>query len=329
MTMKQIFTAHACRVAALSLFATAGSVAMHAQQNIITAELHQPVLFPLVSSASTSLPALNLTEDGIAYSSSTGSNELASAENYNLGAATDSAQPPPRRRYGHPNYSDRMHNSDGSNKISFMAGGGFTTPVGDSTNFLKLGYKLQGGVGYNVNKKFGVVFQFDFDHFALPGKLLASQQAVYNAQNFVYSDGTTVDFSGLDGGAHIWSITLNPTYNFYQGDSMGAYAVVGGGFYHKVTNFTLPQTGEYCDPYYGCYEYQANQTFDLYTSNSAGVNGGVGITYKFSRFANERFYAEARVVHTFNTAKAASTTNFFPGNSATSTYIPVTVGLRF
>ena len=27
--------------------------------------------------------------------------------------------------------------------------------------------------------------------------------------------------------------------------------VVGGGYYHKVTNFTLPTTGYYYDPYYG------------------------------------------------------------------------------
>ena len=263
MFTKQSITVPLCRVAALSLFASLGCVALHAQQSTTLAELHQPALFSFASAAS-SLPALDLTDDGIAYSSSTGASELASAENYNLGAATDAAQPPPRRRYGHPNYSDRMHNSDGSNKISIMAGGGFTNPVGDTTNYLKLGWKVQGGVGYNWNKKFGVVLQFDYDHFALPGSLLTNQQAVYTAQNFVYSDGSIVDFSGLDGGTHIWSFTLNPTYNFYQGDSMGAYAVVGGGFYHKVTNFTLPQTGEYCDPYYGCYEYEANQTFDLY-----------------------------------------------------------------
>ena len=123
---------------------------------------------------------------------------------------------------------------------------------------------------------------------------------MYNNLGFTDSDGNPVDFSGLDGNAHIWSFSLNPTLNFYQGDKLGAYAVVGGGFYHKVTDFTLPQLGEGYSYYYGPYEYTYNQNIDTYTSNAPGVTGGIGVTYKFSRFANQRFFAEARYVHTFN-----------------------------
>jgi len=35
---------------------------------------------------------------------------------------------------------------------------------------------------------------------------------------------------------------------------------------------------------------------DHYTSNAVGVNGGIGLTYKFSKFSKERFYVEARYV---------------------------------
>jgi hypothetical protein len=66
------------------------------------------------------------------------------------------------------------------------------------------------------------------------------------------------------------------------------------------------------------------------------VNGGVGATYKFSRFASTRFYAEARYVYTFNSARQFSYGdsngngfNVFPQNSAKTGFIPVTFGVRF
>ena len=124
-------------------------------------------------------------------------------------------------------------------------------------------------------------------------------------------------------------------------ETIGAYAVVGGGFYHKTANFTIPASGYYQDPYTGfIYQYQANETYDKYTSNAVGVNGGFGLTYKPSRFASERFYIEGRYVFMDNQHKAgftlaninsatATSTNFFPANSNRSTYIPIKVGIRF
>ena len=326
MNTKHRFSSQIFRTASVGLFAVAGTVTLHAQQNVNLAELRQPS--SLLFAAPNGSTSLDLTEDGVAYSSSTGANELFAAESFNLASSTASEeQPAPRRRYGRPNYSDKMHNADGSNKIAVLVGGGFTVPAfNPSTKYLNTSWKIQGGVGYNFNKKFGVILQFDYDNFGLPGSLLNSQQAVYTS-SFA---ATGVSFAGLDGHTHDWSFTLNPTYTFYQGESTGAYAVVGAGFYHKVTDFTLPTTGTYCDYYYGCYQYTANQTFDDYTSNAAGVNGGIGFTYKPSRFASERFYAEARYVFNFNSQRPGNnTTNFFPGNSATTSYVPITVGLRF
>ena len=94
----------------------------------------------------------------------------------------------------------------------------------------------------------------------------------------------------------------------------------------------LPAIGEAFSYYYGPYQYQYNQNFDSYTSNSVGVNGGLGVTYKLSRFSNQKLFAEVRYVHTFNSyrpASAAPLTNFYPGNSVATDYLPITVGLRF
>jgi hypothetical protein len=146
--------------------------------------------------------------------------------------------------------------------------------------------------------------------------------------------------SGLDGNNHVWSFTLNPTFTLPTEGSLGAYAVVGGGYYHKVTNFTEPTVQESCYDY--CQEYQVNSNIDHYTSNAVGVNGGFGLTYKFSKFSNERFYMEARYVYIPNSQRYGVTassptsvlntytgTDLYPQNSNRTTYIPVKFGIRF
>ena len=75
-------------------------------------------------------------------------------------------------------------------------------------------------------------------------------------------------------------------------------------------------------------------------SNAVGANGGLGFTYRLSRFSDLKFYGEARYVYTANKARpyfdgttgtslSASYFNVFPQNSAKTTYIPITFGVRF
>jgi hypothetical protein len=237
-----------------------------------------------------------------------------------------------RRRYGNPRYRGGNTNADGSSKYIFFGGGGLSQPVGNTWHYLTPSYGIQVGGGRQFSKKFAVPIQFDYDHFGFTGQTLGNQQNLYN-----YLGGSV---TGLDGTSHVWSFSVDPTFTFYQSESWGAYAAVGAGFYHKTANFTVPAVGEYCDPYYGCYEYSANQSIDKYTSNAPGFNAGFGLTYKFSRFANERFYGEVRYVFVDNSKRAgftlanegsitSSSTNFYPANSNHTTYFPIKFGIRF
>jgi hypothetical protein len=247
-----------------------------------------------------------------------------------------------RSRYGRPRYRGGNTNADGSQKYTAFFGVGANAPIGNTAHYDTVSYSFQGGVGRNFNKQFGVNFQFDWDNFGLQGKNLKQQAFIEDPDNVAGLQGNT------DGYSHVWSFTLNPTYTLYQGESVGAYAVVGGGFYHKITTFTTPEQGEYCDYYYGCYTFTANTPFDSYTSNAGGVNGGFGLTYKFSRFSNERFYVEARYVVVLNQQRTGinasnynnypptsqgyttyPTNNLYPANSNRTTFIPVKVGIRF
>jgi hypothetical protein len=302
----------------------------HAQQATSAAStVKAPVLL-----ASESAPA-DLASASSSSSSSSDAEAVASD-------ALGSTQPPPRRSgYGRPHYSSGNSNADGSPKYTFLGGIGLTLPIGNTHKYETPSYGFQLGGGRNFNKTLGLLLQFDYDHFGLQGKTIANQTYLYDyGCTTTQINNGTCGVSGLDGNNHVWSFTLNPTFTLPTAGSLGAYAVFGGGFYHKVTNFTEPGTGEYCDPYYGCYTYQANQTIDHYTSNAIGVNGGFGLTYKFSKFSNERFYMEARYVFIPNsqrygyTAANVATTNYngwnaYPANSNRTTYIPVKFGIRF
>ncbi len=322
------------RTAAVTFLAAAGTLGLYAQQSAGTAQTLPAINLKasLAAPLNLSTPALT-TPDDLNYSSSVGDTTTASAENF---LRFDAAQPPPRRRrYGRPNYNDSRTNSDGSNKYTFEVGGGFNLPTGGTHNYLTTGWNIQVGGGRNFNKTFGVLAQFDYDHFGFQTATLNNLLAIYNGPPIYATDQNGNPLTQLGGGSHIWSFTLDPIINYYTSDSWGAYVIGGVGFYHKTANFTIPGIGTYCDPYYGCYQYQANQTIDKYTSNAFGANGGLGFTYKASRFSSVKFYAEARYVWTdnkprpFDDSGNTSYFNVFPQNSRQTTYLPVTFGVRF
>ncbi|HEX9202168.1 MAG TPA: hypothetical protein VF865_21600 [Acidobacteriaceae bacterium] len=316
----------ACRIAAFSFLIAGTASLMHAQQ----APAESFAKAPLFLASSAQLDLSSSSSSSSSSSNAWAANEAA-VDHFDLKAAgLDSSQPPPRRRYGRPNYSDSHSNPDGSNKYTFMVGAGFTLPTGGTHNYATPSWKFQVGGGRNFNKTVGVLLQFDWDHFGMQTSTLNKELALYNGLC-----GGSCGFSQLGGNIHDWSFTLDPIVNYYTSDTWGAYVTGGPGFYHKYTQFTTRTTGVCYDPYYGYYTCSGDQPIDWYTSNAFGVNGGLGFTYKFSRWANERFFVEARYVWTDNQPKPYDTSgktayfNAFPQASARTTYIPITFGLRF
>jgi hypothetical protein len=323
----------ACRAATLVLAIAGAGTVLEAQQ-ISSA---QPAFrVPLATYAPASAGDF-FSSSASSSSSSSSSSDAVDRVEMSV-AALNSFQPPPRRPYGRPRYSDSHTNPDGSSKFAFMAGVGADLPVGNTHKYETPSWGIQAGVGRNFSQSVGVMLQFDYDNFKLQGSAVTNQKNLYN-----FGVPTAAQLPELDANNHIWSFTLDPTFTLVGQGSLGAYAVVGGGFYHKVTNFTVPAVGEACDYYYGCYQYQADEVIDHYTSNAGGVNGGVGLTYKFSRFSNQRFYIEARYVVIFNEQRVGLTAsnvntpfglsytgnNFYPANSNRTTYVPIKLGIRF
>ncbi|MDE1156473.1 MAG: outer membrane beta-barrel protein [Acidobacteriaceae bacterium] len=323
------------RFLAIAAFVGSSFAMMHAQTSTAPAA---------VQSAAATNRTLDLavpktaSADEATFSSSSEQNEVAVAENkFDFAGSMNAMQYGGRSRYGRPRYRGGNTNSDGSNKYEFFGGAGFTKPVGNTQSYYNPSWSFQVGAGRNFNKHFGVNVEFNWDNLGLTGKTLYNQAYVYDPDGSqgIYQQNV------LDGYAHVWSFSVDPTYYIPVHEGLGAYITGGVGFYHKTTTFTLPGTGVYCDPYYGfCYQYVANQPIDSYTSNAPGFNGGIGFTYKMSHFSNTRLYTEIRYVVTLNSQRYGITpatvnqetdytTNFFPANSNRTTYLPVKFGVRF
>jgi hypothetical protein len=334
-------------VAALTLVSSLAfhAQALHAQQADSATERSSTGNASLVA-FSTPAPVFHLSDTATpaAVSNSSSSSDSSSStsspvETERLSLMGDALQPPPRRTYGRPRYNDNSHNPDGSSKYTFEAGVGLTQPLGNTYHYLTPSYSFQVGFGRNFSKQFATLLQFDWDNFGFNGRTLGNQLALYD---YGVSTSSQYYLSSLDGNSHVWSFTLNPKYTFIDGDKFGAYGVAGVGFYHKVANFTTPVQGTGYDYYYGFYTYTANETIDHYTSNAPGFNAGFGLTYKPSKFANERLFAEIRYDIILNSQRTGVTinsssatlnsytgTDFYPANSNRTTYLPIKFGIRF
>jgi len=252
-----------------------------------------------------------------------------------VGAAGGHAQYGARASNGRPGYRADYTNDDDSLKFVAYGGAGATVALADTSNYLTPNFSIQAGVGPRFNRHFEVPVEFDWDQFGFTRTALDNQIGIYDS----IFGGNAVKYL-LDGNSHIWSFSVQPTYTFYSRGAWGAYVKAGVGFYHKVANFTLPSAQFEC--YYYCDIYQSNYNIDHYTSNAPGYDAGFGLTWKLASDSHARLYMEGRYVFIDNqqrtgitntTASLAtvseSTTNFYPGNSNRTQYIPLTVGIRF
>ncbi len=260
------------------------------------------IAFSLHAAAQSTSSADN-TAKGQNFSSSTDYRAYLSTDAL-LGGGS-SAEPSASPQYGgnrstaYPRYESR------TSHIAFEAGGGFTGPVGNDTHgYDTYGYNVGGGAGWNFNKKFGALFEYQYNRNKIPGATIAE----------IGAQGGNIN-------THLFMV--NPIYYFYAHRSTGAYVVGGAGFSRKVTNFTDLTSVEEC--YYFCYYGYAPVTVDHFSSNQAAIDGGLGIFFKaFGPDSRAKLFAEARYVWV-DSPKPTQTTN----GEGTEGLIPVTFGIRF
>ncbi|MFP5226073.1 MAG: hypothetical protein ACLGXA_00480 [Acidobacteriota bacterium] len=279
--------------------------------------------FSLNAAAQTSSPA-DHSADGQGYSSSADYHAYLSTDAL-LGSAS-AAEPSGSPQYGGNRRSTSSYPSYESkwSHFAFEGGGGFTAPVspttwsqnalnkGDLSPDVGFGYNITIGGGWNFNKHFGALLEYQFNRQGIPNDYL---NALDTASGL--SPGT------LGGNMNTWSFTVDPVYYIPFAPKSGFYVTGGGGFYRKVTNFT--QDVSQCSFYYGCYGQPV--TVSHFSSNQGGINGGAGVYHKFfGEDSNAKIYAEVRYV--WVNSPVADKSNSYQG-SGTEELIPVTFGIRF
>jgi len=199
--------------------------------------------------------------------------------------------------------------------LTYEVGGGVNAPTSDSSPYITWGGNVTVGGGYRFNKNLSVMMEYQFIDSKLPGAIIAE--------------------AGATGGHdHIWSLSLDPVYEFNPKSSIGFYATGGYGFYRKVTSFTDPQQSTYCDYFYGCGTITQNVVVGHFSSNQGGWSIGGGLEHRFAGWNGDgrmRIFAEARYLDVLSPAVIGITPNGLGVTTvgADTKIIPVTVGLRF
>jgi hypothetical protein len=268
----------------------------------------------MISGAS-NLLAQTTANENTSYSSST---------QYQLAAEMDesdgSGAPSPQYGsggYGHGRGGYHSSYNDRWSHLAFEGGGGFNAPIGNDTPYITWGGNFTLGAGWQFNKQFGTLLEYQFMDNKLPGRFLSD---VYNASPGLAAQGITQ----LGGHAHIWSFTLAPIFYLRPHGATNVYVTGGGGFYRKVTTFTTPVLAQFCNAFF-CSVGTENVSVSHFSSNQGGLNLGFGVTHALGQDQRAKLFAEARYLW-INTPGPEDTSYFGLG---TTGLIPVTFGVRW
>jgi len=244
------------------------------------------------------------TPDGGTQYSSSSSWKTALA-NFDFDGASNANASGQYGQYGRQNNRYPYYQSKWSH-LAFEVGGGLTSPVGNAANnnYETYGYNLTLGGGWNFNKRFGVLLEYQFNKNKIPGATLAA-----------------IGYPG--GNINTHSLIVEPVVYQPITHTVGVYGLAGTGFYRKVTNFTEVGLVEEC--YYFCYYGYSNQTVANFSSVQPGFDVGGGLYWKaFGEDSNAKLYTEVRYKW-IDSPKATATQD----GEGTESLIPLTVGIRW
>lgn len=223
---------------------------------------------------------------------------------------SSSAQTNPQYRYNHPK-TPRYTGKSWTDHFVFEGGGGVTPSAGNTQNFANTGYNVLLGGGLKFNDRLSLLAEWNFNSLGVPRTLAGL-------------------IAGTPGGnEHLWTVDLNPKFNFRQGDRMNAYVIGGGGFSRALVNYTVPVAVP-CGYYYGFgfgygygYGCVGNITVARTSSNQGNIDIGMGAEWLISPYQRGKLFIEARYVRLFTPDRGPLP----PGPDAA--YVPVTFGYRW
>ena len=192
-------------------------------------------------------------------------------------------------------------------KFAFDIGGGVSTPLRPTADYVGVSGEFTTGAGYNIDKHNSILGEFMW--VGMPSNIFILQPV-----------------NAPFGKINLYTVTANYRYRVDKlgGSPFGVYAIAGGGWYERTMavdkNYVVPSFTP-CQPIYTWWGYACGPGDYVYTATVAskavsagGVDAGVGFTIRLSD-TGWKFYVESRYNYAFSRIP--------------STLIPVTFGIRF
>lgn len=271
-----------------------------------------------VAFASAQFAPSNPTHDATASSinSDSSSSQLLADDGSDMAAlpaAPAAAKPSEGQdRNGGYNRTGGYHSHSLWSHMTYELGGGVNAPAGDK-QYITWGGNLTVGGGYRFNQVLSAMLEYQFIDDKIPGAIIAE--------------------AGASGGHdHIWSFTVDPTIDLFPKSSNDLYVVGGGGFYRKVTSFTVLAPTQYCTYFYCGYGYSP-QTVGHFSSNQGGFNIGGGYMHRMGGMYGDskmKLFAEVRYVDVLSPAVNQSANGLGVTTVGADTKVlPITLGIRW
>jgi hypothetical protein len=198
-----------------------------------------------------------------------------------------------------PGYNSHWRNKDGSEKFAIAFAGGWDVSHGNTRAYQTRGWNYLMESGYNFNRHLAMLGEYSYNRFSDP--------------NVVVNNGGSLP-DVYEGPSHIWTLTVEPKYQYYATETIGAYVIGGGGFARK----TAPELSCQGNLYSECVQNGVD---------TAVWNVGAGVAWKISENANVKAFLEVRYVNVLATGTTLEK-QMIPLNMSAS-FTPVSLGFRW
>jgi len=200
---------------------------------------------------------------------------------------------------------------DDNPNITTNLGIPLSIPLNPTSRFVSAGWGLDAGIGYNFNRRNAVIGEFMWNSLYPTNEALQPIRVALQSPN-------------ISGHGNLLAVTANYRLEL-RGRVLGTYLIGGGGWYFREASLSKPVpvgTSITCDRTWLWWGYNCqsgtvitNLTLASSSSNSWGVNGGIGFTARVGE-APYRFYVESRY-------------HYAPTRNISTQLVAITIGIRY
>jgi hypothetical protein len=214
-------------------------------------------------------------------------------------------------------YNSPWRNADGSLKLALEFGGGANASIGPTRHDEDHGWNYRMGAGYNFNRRVGVSLEYSFNHATTPRSYLIETFPA----NVLANGGRN---NGLTGSVHLWSLTAEPRFHYFDTEKYGGYVLAGGGLYRKVTMLEGGLSLESCFEYLPLPCLVGNTAL---SNNAGGVNLGTGLSWRPDEHSNAKLFVDVRYVWVDNQQSPSNT--LYPAANERTSFVPISAGVHW